>query len=326
MAKESEPTMTRRCFFFCTVVLALSPRVARVRAADEGVLRLAGTETLIAWMQQVGLGYSGQQPGMTLHTEKIGADHLVSALLAGGIDGALLPRPVSENELTLARVAKKLDLRTYPVALGAVLVIVNRSNPIESISVDQVGKLLSQAVVTWQQLEVKTTGTPLAMPKARRTEDGQDQAEETPSPIMVLVPSSGLGTDEWLRRRTLGLAAISPHVRRANSSAEMVQLVSENVRAIGFVALPVPEGVKAIPVRAHKNGPAVPPQPGTIGARNYPLTHYVYVVTSDAPTTPLRDWMAFLLSEEGQRTMTAEKGLLPLSVLENSGAAHPATK
>lgn len=315
----------RRVFSrFIVIVAALYATTAVVRGADEIVLRLGGTSAQTAWLEQVELAYRGVRPGTTAVVENMAADRLIPRLLTGSVDAVLMPRPVTENELGLARIAKKPDLRSYPVALGAVLVVVNRSSPIESITINQVGKLLTQSLVTWQQLDVPTEGTPLAMPKNQRRGDGHE--EEVPAPISVFVPSPAWGTDEWLRRRTLGLAEISQHLRRVDSSAEVIEFVSQDVRALGFVGLPVPEGVKALPVRDVEGRFTMTREADPMSAREYPLACYTYVVTSGAPTDPVRDLIAYLVSVEGQLSIAAHHGILSLPTNQSTRMAPDSVK
>lgn len=287
-----------------------------VTGSDAGTLRLAGPEPLAIWMDKAGKQFTAQWPGTTVAVEQIGADKLVQKLLSGAADAVLLPRPVSEPELTLARIAKKPELRGYPVALNAVVIFVHSKNPIETLSTEQVGGLITRSVLTWQQLGAKTEGTVLEVPRTRREGDSQLQGDEEPSPITIALPGPTGGFDEWLRRRTAGLPPISADLKRTASRAETVQAVIDNVRAIGILTLPVPEGVKILAVRDKAAADPARPSLDLVRSREYPLTHHLYLYTSGEPNGPLRDLIGFLLSPAGQKTIETEWGFLPLPTLE----------
>lgn len=299
-----------------TVIVLALLGFTRVRTwgVDVAPIRLAAAEPAAIWLEEGGQAFARQCSGVTLIVERVPAHLAVGRLLTGRADAAVIPRPASEQELTTVRQASGAELRGYPLALGGVVVIVHSSNPMESLSVEQIGDMLQGRARTWQQLGVRTVGTPLAMPKRQRQAHEQhgDEEGDLPAAIGVLVPSAQTGLEEWLRMRTLGMPEVLRAHPRLHTRAEMIRGVIDDVRSIGFVSWPAPDGVKTLAVCEAADATCVVPTPGTLSDRRYPLAHYVYLYTTGEPSKGIRALVSFLYSPEGQGTITPETGLLPL--------------
>lgn len=289
--------------------------------ADETVLRIAASPEAAAALAPVVAAYVRRDPPLSIRFSPPGAGGVIPELLRGDADAAVLSRPVSEPEFTVARKSDQPELRGYPFALEGAAVVVHPANPLNDITLEQIGALLGQSLVTWQQLGVKTTGTALEVKPPRRKSDPSASVEETASPIQVLIPGRRLEAVEWLRRRTAGQVQISNRLRPVESDAEILQTMRDQPLALSFVRLPVPSGLKALAVRERTSAPAVIPTPISVSTREYPLTHYVYLYTLGVPPADLRDFIAFLLGPNGQRALSSEGGMQPIPILAVPEAA-----
>jgi phosphate transport system substrate-binding protein len=123
---------------------------------------------------------------------------------------------------------------------------------------------------------------------------------------------------------------------KAVSSDAMLQTISHDKYAIGFVALMHVDGscvnpdgsrcssypeVKALPLSRTDHDPAVALTAANVANRSYPLTRDAYIYVNRAPGRPLdpkvREFVRFILSREGQQII-ASSGIyspLPESVI-----------
>ena len=289
--------------------------------ADETVVRIVAAPENTAALQPVIAAYVQGRPTLAVQLSPPGAGGVISKLLRGDADAVVLSRPVSELELTLAQKSGKPELRGYPFALEGVAVVVHPANPLNEISLDQIGKLLGQSIVTWQQLGIVITGTALEVKPPQRRKDAPPSDAQTLSPIELLVPGPYFEPLEWLRRRSAGLVQLSPRWRKVESEVELMHMVRNQPRGLSFTRLPVPDGLKVLAVRDRADAPGVFPNPVSVSAREYPLTHYVYIYTLGAPSLPARDFIAFLLGPNGQRALSSDEGMQPIPMMAMPGAA-----
>jgi len=74
--------------------------------------------------------------------------------------------------------------------------------------------------------------------------------------------------------------------------------------------------VKALALAEHDGGPYIPFTLETVTDRTYPLTRSIYAYVNMTPGKPLdpkvREFLRFILSREGQDSVTQQQVFLPL--------------
>ena len=85
--------------------------------------------------------------------------------------------------------------------------------------------------------------------------------------------------------------------------------------AISNVRYANPE-VKALALGEHDDGPFYPPAPANLIAQTYPLVRIIPAFIDRAPGQPIdpkvREFLRYILSREGQKTLIDESSYLPL--------------
>ena len=107
---------------------------------------------------------------------------------------------------------------------------------------------------------------------------------------------------------------------KAPADVQIVQAVAGDKYAIGFNLMRVVEqepAVKALAVAPAEGGRFVPPTEETMYRRTYPLTNAVYIYLNRPPGQPLptrlREFVAYILSKQGQQDVVADGMYLPLN-------------
>lgn len=181
---------------------------------------------------------------------------------------------------------------------GPLAIIVHRDNPLESLTLAQVAQVFGGRVQTWQELG-------LAGPWA--------EGELHPC---GLAPATALGI--FMRARTLGENAFAGNLKGYAQSADVVEAVAKDPRAIGFTAaLRVTAGVKILALATTEHATPVAPTEEAIRAGLYPLDRYLLIYVRQPIDPFVREYLRFVLSREGQQTIASGTlGYLPLNVEE----------
>jgi ABC-type phosphate transport system substrate-binding protein len=174
-----------------------------------------------------------------------------------------------------------------PIGQDGIAIIVHPSIPIAALSVDDLRRLFQGQIVSWSEL------------------GGPD--------LPVIIVSQEKGADTRLvfdslvmgeRRTTLG-------ARLALSGQSMVELVSSEPGAVGYVSMAyLTPQVRAVAVALQ--GEAVPLTRETVNRKTYPLNTPIWVVGRFPPVEEslYRDWFAWMQSAEGQ-TILERRYALP---------------
>lgn len=199
--------------------------------------------------------------------------------VAGGavIEGAL----TSDEQAIIASMHR--PVRREPIARDALVFIVNRSNPLRSISIPQLRGIFSGKVTEWSSA-------------------GGGQGR--------IIPCVDGG--DYRARATLSTALYGRVSRlsawAAADRAALIERVASDVSAAAVVTLPAYAGilrsqdagrVRALPIRRSDGDAAVAPSPATLYSGDYPLVTFVYYVY-DPDDQTARGFGAWL-SKEGQK-------------------------
>jgi phosphate transport system substrate-binding protein len=233
----------------------------------------------------------------------------LEAFLEGRRDFAFLTREIAEQDLATfkAHHAARAPL-ILPVAQGrwsrfgyadAVVIIVNRDNPLRSLSFEQIDAIFSSsharggaAVRHWADLSAEL-------------------GDLGPKPVHLA------GSDAWTTEESARALTIRRHVlsvgshrgtwRRdvsAGPEADVVATVGNDPAAIGFTGMGhLTAAVRVVPI-APDDGDAILPTGETAKSGAYPLLRTVDLLFDPQRRSPVLCQFAFyLLSEKGQRAI-----------------------
>jgi phosphate transport system substrate-binding protein len=193
-------------------------------------------------------------------------------------------------------------------ALDAVGFIVNRANPIDSLSFDQLDALLSTTrhrggapVRTWSDLGL--TG------------------EWADKPVHVYAIKPWNGFEEFVRQRVLSRPGLRGEWRTDLNFLDLVfplaTAVSKDRYAIGYTGLAYLDApVKVIALRKEAGSPPVPASYEAVARADYPLGRLTYFNVNRKPGAALdpaiAEFLRFVLSREGQAIVRDQGIFLPL--------------
>lgn len=304
--------MKLKALLFCALALTLSARAAVDQrwpdyhkvAGIAGNLSSVGSDTLANLMTLWAEDFMALYPAVTVQVQASGSSTAPPALSEGTASFGPMSRRMKARELAAFEQRHGYPPTAVPVAIDAMVIVVNKDNPIKEVSLAAVDAIFSEtrrcggrsAITTWGELGL--------------TGFWQNR------PIQLYGRNSVSGTYGYFKEAVLCQGDFRRHVNEQPGSASVVQAVGSSVLAMGYS----PMGYQTANVRvlAISRGAGQPPvlaSAENAAAGRYPLARFLYVYVNRAPGRALppleREFLKLLLSRQGQRLVVRE-GFIPL--------------
>lgn len=212
-----------------------------------------------------------------------------SALALGATDIAAASRPVKAKELVDF---EDIDLTSpsseHIIGIDGLAIIVHPSNPLRSLSVNNLRRVFSGDVHNWSEL------------------GGQDEA------IFVFARDENSGTWDSFRHMVLGKISLLNDAIRFESNNDLSDTVSQTQGAIGFVGLASVRSAKLMAI-SDGNVAALQPNKLTVATEDYALARRLYMYTAGQPTNPYVDDFLYFVATDGQQQV-ADVGFISQEV------------
>ncbi len=268
--------------------------VREAERAEQAALAIqnTGSDTLVnlalAWAE----AYMRLHPEVRISVTGGGSGTGIASLLNGTIQIANASREMSKEEIAEAA-AKGFTPVRLTVALDAIAVVANPSNPVQRLTLSQVSDLYTGKLTRWSDV------------------GGEDR------PVVRLSRESNSGTYVYFLEQVLRLgqkkstALFSPETLLMPSSEGISVEVRQNPNAIGYDGLGyVTSDQKIIAVARDEAASAVLPSAATVGDGSYPVSRPLFMYTAGEPSGPVAEYLAWIVGE-GQ-TLVTGLGFVPL--------------
>jgi phosphate transport system substrate-binding protein len=253
-----------------------------------------GSDTMVnlalAWAE----AYHELHPEVSVSVTGGGSGTGIAALINGSTDVANASRQMKEEEREEAEQQGDSPVE-HVVALDAIAVVVNPSNPVDQLSIQQIADVYTGRTTNWREL------------------GGEDR------PVVLASRESNSGTYVYFLENVVRLGdPDNENLFSAEAlllpSSEVIGLeVAQNPNAIGYDGLGyVTEAQKTLAVGVDEYGPFVLPTIETVNDSTYPIARPLYMYTSGEPTGALKEYLDWIRSDEGQEVVE-ELGFVPLA-------------
>lgn len=246
-------------------------------AAMAGEIVMNGSTTLLPFAQSAAEAFMKANPGVKISVSGGGSGNGIKALIDGTTHIANSSREMKANEVEKAK-AKGVKPVKHVVAFDCIIPIVNPSNPVSNLTVDQLRDIYTGKVKNWKEV------------------GGPDK------PIVVLSRDTSSGTYEVWEQKVLRKEPVSPRALTVASSGAMIQTVAKNPLAIGY------DGIGYVDQRFVKplkiNG--VDGTPTTARNGKFPTARELYMYTNGEPKGEVKAFIDFMKGPNGQRYVAKE--------------------
>jgi len=250
-------------------------------AAAASTVVIKGSTTVLPIAQVALEAYMKAHPGVNISLSGGGSGEGIKALIDRSTDIANSSREIKDKEAASAR-GKGISPMQYVVAIDAIVPVVHPRNKVKGLTLDQLSQIYQGKITNWKEV------------------GGDDLA------IVVVSRDSSSGTYESWGHLVLNGAKVSPKAQLQASSGAVVQTVSKNRYAIGYIGLGyLNRSVKGLAV----NGIQASVQ--TVLAKTYPVARPLYMYTAGQPQGEVAGFINFVLSPAGQKLVEKE-GFVPV--------------
>lgn len=282
-----------------TVVTAATPAPAATIAApantaapavpaQKQTITISGSTTVLPFVQKAADQYMAAHPNADIQVAGGGSGVGIQAIGAKTVDIGMTSRDVTSDEMK-----KYPSFVVTTVAQDGIAVIVNPTNTIKYITLDQVRGIYAGKITKWSEI----TGA---------------DVPGTNNQIVIVGRDSASGTRTYFDEFVLLKATPTNKMLEKNSNGAVAQTIQQTPGAIGYVSIGflTPE-VKALPIWYNANK-IITPSVATVKDHSYPVWRNLYVITNGKPTGLAGDFINYILSPDGQKIVASE-GYVTLS-------------
>ena len=268
-------------YYMATIVVALMLSAAAYSRAEE-TIQIKGSDTMVNLGQAWCEGFNKKHPNVNISVTGGGSGTGIAALISGTCDIAESSRALADKEINQAR-GRGVSPVQRIVALDGLAVVVNPKNPVKNLTFDQLRDIFMGNIDNWQTVGGKNI------------------------PIVILSREVNSGTHIFFKEHVLrmgdpkGPEEFSPSALLMPSSQAIADEVSANENAIGYYGMGyISPRQKTIAVGKSKDGPFIEPTTENVKTDIYPISRPLYMCTDGEPEGPIKDFIDFVYSKEGQ--------------------------
>ncbi len=229
--------------------------------------------------------------GIEIHAH--GSSTSFKDLLQGACDVGMASRKIKDKEVAEMRTLGDMagPASEHILGLDGIAVIVNKGNPLRTLTIEQTSAIFSGKVTDWAQVS-----------------DGRMQG-----PITIYSRDDNSGTYDTFKGIILHDASLAAGAQRYESSPELADNVAKDRQAIGFIGLPYIRQAKALTISDQGTMPIFP-NFFTVATEDYPLARRLYLYTPQQGAKPqVRNFVDFALGATGQQVVN-ETGFIDLAI------------
>jgi phosphate transport system substrate-binding protein len=257
------------------LTISLSPCLVEANEDElSGTITEDGSTSVLPLAEAFGRAFHELHPGVKVIYGGGGSGTGAKDCAQGLVDIGATSRELKISEA---------DLISYPIARDGVAIIVHKDNPVDNLTLEEVARIYAGEVTDWKDAGGK------------------------PGKIRLYSREEGSGTRDTFEEKVMGEKDISKRAVYKSSNGEIQTAVASDPQGIGYVSLGYIEGVKALSIEG------VECTVESCKKGDYPIVRRLYFHTKGTPNEPVKAFIDFCRSKEGQK-IAQEIGFIPLSL------------
>ncbi|MGZ5479797.1 MAG: phosphate ABC transporter substrate-binding protein, partial [Candidatus Aminicenantales bacterium] len=186
---------------------------------------------------------------------------------------------------------KGVTPKFFVVAVDGLSIIVNDKNPIEQLTIAQVGALYRGDIKNWKAL-------------------GDYQ-----KPVSLYGRQSNSGTYVFMQEFVLGNKNYSADMKEMNGNAQIIEGILQDEGAVGYVGVgylydeknQIRKGIKVLRISKEPNGTGYLPTDKTaVDSGAYPISRPLFMATNGKPKADVAQFLTWIVGPEGQAIVERE--------------------
>ncbi|HJJ40996.1 MAG TPA: phosphate ABC transporter substrate-binding protein [Methanocorpusculum sp.] len=262
---------------FALVILLLTAVFGAgcISTEDTETISIAGSTTVLPVAQAAAEEYMNQHSNADIQVSGGGSGVGATSVIGGTSDIGMLSRDLKASE------KEGNTLKEFVVGKDGIALVGHPSNTVSDLSLEQVKAIYQGEITNWKEV------------------GGADLK------IVLIGRDSSSGTREFFTEFVLDKEDAAKEMQELNSNGAVAQAVSITPGAIGYVSLEyVDDSLKAFSIGG------VAPTVENVISGVYEINRPLLMVTNGEPEGLAADYLAFILSEEGQQILK-DSGFIP---------------
>lgn len=269
------------------VFIMLMFTVSAFAGQGKNSIQIKGSDTMVNLGQAWAEKYMEKYPGDFIAVTGGGSGTGLSSLISASCDIAMSSRNIKDKEIGLAN-KKGVNPNEIKVALDGLAVVVNPSNPVNKLTLDQLAGIFTGRISNWREV------------------GGKDEK------IVLLSREVNSGTHVYFKEHVLrkldpnSKEEFAPGALMLSSSQAIADEVAGNSSAIGYYGMGyISAKQKPVAIAKDEESEYVDPAIENVINNKYPISRPLFLYTNDLPRDLVKKFVDFTLSEEGQKIVLA---------------------
>ena len=264
-----------------------------VICATAGAQRIKGSDTLLPLTQELAEEYLASHPDGDVVVTGGGTGVGISALLENTTDIAMASRRIKFGE-KMKLASENLNAAEVIVAYDALAVVVNPSNPVDSLTREQLEAIFRGKITNWKDV------------------GGEDRK------IVVYSRETSSGTYEFFKESVLDNKNYMSGVLSMPATGAIIQSVRQTKGAIGYIGLAyLNRYVKPVAVSYDGGLSYAMPSVDAAADGSYPVVRPLYYYYNVEKEGEVGAFVSFALSDQGQASVLRQ-GFVPVNMEDSS--------
>lgn len=243
-------------------------------------ITVKGSDTMVILAQRWAEVYMSRRPDVTIQVTGGGSGTGISALINGTTDICNSSRPMKKSEKEKLKVRFNTLGVEIKAAKDGLAVYVNESSPIQELTLAQLKSIYTGQITNWKDL---------GGPETR---------------IILYSRENNSGTYVYFKDNVLQGEDFSATAQNMPGTAAVVNAVAKDKNGIGYGGAAYGKGIRFVKVKSDATSAGYEPTPENVKNGSYPITRFLYLYTRSRPTGPLKEYIDWILSDQGQEVVT----------------------
>lgn len=275
------------------VIIALSLALLGtllLAAPARKMIQIKGSDTMVNLVQVLAEEYMGKTPGAAIAVLGGGSGTGITGLINQTCDIADHSREWKPKEIDQAW-EKGVSPKFFIVAVDGLSIVVNDKNPIDQLTMAQVGALYRGDIKSWKAL-------------------GDYQ-----KPVSLYGRQSNSGTYVFMQEFVLGNKNYSTDMKEMNGNAQIIEGILQDEGAVGYVGVgylydenhQIRKGIKVLKISKEPNGTGyLPTDKTSVESGAYPISRPLFMATNGKPKADVAQFLTWIVGPEGQAIVERE--------------------
>jgi phosphate transport system substrate-binding protein len=254
---------------------------------DQQTITVKGSDTMVQLGQRWAEVYMNADPDAVIQVTGGGSGTGIAALINGSTDIAQASREMKDEEKESALEQRGAAVVETAVALDALAVYLNDSNPVDVLTIAQIDGIFRGEVTNWSQV------------------GGNDAA------IVLYGRENSSGTYVYFKEEVMADADFASAYQALPGTAAVISAVASDPNGVGYGGIGYASGIKTVSISPVEGDDPIEPSEENVLTNRYPLSRNLFFYTIGEPSGLVGEFVDWTLSPEGQAIVN-EVGYYPL--------------